>query len=266
MKRKNYSISNGLFKIMLSIIIPTLNEEEGIAKVLCSIPDKIKKESEIIVVDVSNDYTPVIAEKLGAKVIKMKEKGKGRQMREGVKKSRGDILIFMDGDGTDPGYYIPEILAKLKTSNLVLGCRSGEKSKSDYPLMREFFQFYNLFFPKPPFRFIGFKVSDPLAGFRAIRRKDWDRLNLKSNYFEIETEMNINAIKKGFIIKEIRIPNLKRCGGLLNSKLGVNPKMWFRILRLFFKHCGDKEIKEKIKKEIKKEMKNDLYSSFKLKR
>ncbi len=236
---------------MLSIIIPTLNEEEGIAKTICSIPDKIKKESEIIVVDVSNDYTPIIAEKLGAKVILMKKRGKGRQMREGVKRSRGDILIFMDGDGTDPGYYIPKLLAKLKTANLVLGCRSKKKSKLDYPPMRTLFHFYDLFFPKPPFRFIGFRASDPLAGFRAIRRKDWDRLNLKSNYFEIETEMNIEAIKNGYIIKEVMIPNLKRCGGLSKSKFGMNPKMWYLILSLFLKHCRDKEIKEKIKKEMK---------------
>lgn len=77
-----------------SIIIATKNEEEAIAKVLCSIPKEISKQSEIIVVDSSNDYTPIIAEKLGAKVIKSKE-GKGRQVKKGVKKSKGDILLFM---------------------------------------------------------------------------------------------------------------------------------------------------------------------------
>lgn len=234
----------------LSIIISTLNEEEGIAKTICSIPEKIRRVSELIVVDVSTDYTAIIAKNLGAKVIKTK-KGKGRQMREGVKESKGDILIFMDGDGTDPGNYIPKLLKKLKTANLVLGCRSGKKSKSDYPLMRELFNFYNLFFPKP-FHLINFKVSDPLAGFRAIRRKDWDKLNLKSNYFEIETEMNIKAIKNNFKVKQVIIPNLKRCGGMLKSKFGTNPKMWFKILSLFLRYSKDREIKERIKKEIKK--------------
>jgi len=76
---------------MLSIIIPTLNEEEGIAKVICSIPEKIRRQSEVIVVDVSTDSTPIIAERLGAKVIREKRKGKGRQMRRGVKESTGEI-------------------------------------------------------------------------------------------------------------------------------------------------------------------------------
>ncbi len=61
-----------------SIIITTKNEECGIAKVLCEIPEEIEKESEIIVVDSSTDLTPVIAKRLGAKVIvesKNREKG-----------------------------------------------------------------------------------------------------------------------------------------------------------------------------------------------
>lgn len=88
-----------------SIIIATLNEEKGIAKVINSIPKEIRSQSEIIVPDVSTDSTPEIAEKLGARVIRMKEKGKGRQMREAVRQSRGEILIFMDGDHRPGGIY-----------------------------------------------------------------------------------------------------------------------------------------------------------------
>lgn len=217
---------------MLSIIIPTLNEEEAIAKVLNSIPEEIKKQSEIIVVDVSTDRTPIIAEKLGAKVIKLKEKGKGRQMREAVKNSRGEILIFLDGDGTDPPEYIPKLLKELEKADLVLGCRNLKKFKEDDIMTREILGL-NRFSLKPLFRLMGLKISgDPLAGFRAIRRKDWDKLNLKSNEFEIETEMNIRAMEEGFIIKEVAIPHLKRGGGLRNSKLMTDWRMWIKILRM----------------------------------
>ena len=243
---------------MLSIIIPTLNEEEGIARVLCSVPEKIKKQSEIIVVDVSTDCTPIIAERLGAKVIKAKAKGKGRQMREGVKNSRGEVLIFLDGDGTDPPEYIPKLLKKLEKANLVLGCRSLKKFKEDDRMMRRVFGFYK-FFIKPLFRLIGLKIAgDPLAGFRAIRRKDWDELDLRSNEFEIETEMNIKAIQKGFIIKEVAIPLLKRGGGLRKSKLLANPRMWFRILRTVLLCLHNDKLKPKIKdfeRKLKKKLK-----------
>ncbi len=165
---------------MLSIIIPTLNEEEGIAKVICSIPEEVRSQSEVIVVDVSTDYTPIIAERLGAKVIRAEKKGKGRQMRQGAENSQGEILIFLDGDGTDPPQYIPKLLKELKTTDLVLGCRSMKEFETDDKSMRRVFRVYG-FFIKPLFRLIGFNASDPLAGFRAIRKKDWQKLNLESN-------------------------------------------------------------------------------------
>lgn len=233
---------------MLSIIIPTLNEEEGIAKVICSIPEEIKKRAEVIVVDVSSDMTPVIAEKLGAKVIKVKEKGKGRQMKIGVKESKGDILIFLDGDGSHPAQYIPKLLKELKRADLVLGCQSMKNFDSDDKKMRKIFKIYG-FFIIPLFHLIGFKVlGDPLTGFRAIRKKDWDRLKLKSDDFKIETEMNIKAMKLGFVIKEVPIPHLKRCGGLRASKLIFNSKEQIEIAKLFLKFFKEEKIKSAIKK------------------
>ncbi len=227
---------------MLSIIISTLNEEEGIAKTICSIPKEIRKTSELIVVDVSDDFTPIIAKELGAIVLKEKRKGKGWQMRQAVKKSKGDILIFMDGDGTDPGQYIPKMLKKLEKANLVLGCRSSKKLKlknqKTYP-WQSYIIWDIIFYPTN--QILGLKVSDPLAGFRAIRRNDWDLLDLKSNDFAIETEMNIKAVEKSFIIKQVFIPSLKRAGGLGNSKFLKNPKMWFKIYKMISDYNKEKK-------------------------
>ena len=226
----------------LSIIIPTLNEEEGIAKVICSIPEEIRKQAEVIVVDASDDCTPIIAQKLGAKVIKVKEKGKGRQIRQAVEESNGELLIFLDGDGQHPPQYIPKLLKKLKTAELVLGCRSMKKSKIDNKKMRRVFKVGG-FFKQNIFRLIGFKVVDPLCGFRAIRKKDWQKLKLESNDFKIETEMNIKAMKLGWTIKEITIPHLKRCGGGLRaSKLFFNPQQYFEISKIFLKYFKEEKI------------------------
>jgi len=245
---------------MISIIIPTLNEEEGIAKVLCSIPEEIKKDAEIIVVDVSDDMTPIIAERLGAKVIRSKERGKGKQMRLGVKESKGDILVFLDGDGTDPPQYIPQLLKELETANLVLGCRSMKEFDVDDMKMRRIFKLYG-FFMINLFKLIDFNINgDPLAGFRAIRREDWDKLELETDDFKIETEMNIKALKQGFIIKEVPIPHLKRCGGGLKaSKLAFNPQQYLEITKIFLKHFSDEKIKAKIDN-----LRNKVLSKFKI--
>lgn len=235
-------------KPKLSIIIPTLNEEEGIAKVICSIPDKIRKQAEVIVIDASDDFTPIIAERLGARVIKAKRKGKGRQMREAAESSNGEILIFLDGDGTDPAGYIPKLLEKLEGAELALACRSMKEFKVDDKKMRRIFKFYGVFMQNI-FRLIGFEAADPLAGFRAIRRKDWDKLKLESNDFKIETEINIKAMKLGWTIREIAIPHLKRCGGGLKaSKLAFNPQQYFEISKIFLKHFKEEKIEIKIKK------------------
>lgn len=219
--------------MLYSIIIATLNEEKGIAKVINSIPEKIRNEAEIIVADVSTDSTPEIAEKLGARVIRMKEKGKGRQMREAARQSKGEILIFLDGDMEYPPEYIPPLLNKLQAVDLALACRSNDNFEADDKAVKRAHWFFSLYCV-PLFALVKFRSAEPLSGFRAIRKKDWDRLDLKSDYFEIETEMNIKAVRDNFTVGEIHVPNLKRADGLSSSKFLASPRMWFKILGMVF--------------------------------
>lgn len=236
-------------KAKYSIVIATRNEECGIAKVLCSIPEQVEKESEIIVVDSSSDLTPVIAERLGAKVIREGRKGKGRAMKLGVKESKGEVLIFLDGDGTDPPQYIPELIKKLEEHDLVLGSRVAKTFKSDSKLYRAYFLPYELFVGTFFKDIVGFRIAgDPLAGFRVIRRKDWDRLNLESDGFEIEAEMDIKSLELGFKVGEVPIPLLKRAGGILKSKLVTNPRMQLRILEVAMGYVSEDRVKAKLKK------------------
>jgi glycosyltransferase involved in cell wall biosynthesis len=227
-----------------SIIISTKNEECGIAKVLCSIPKEIKQESEIIVVDSSKDLTPVIAEQLGATVIRESKRGKGRAMRHGVEQSSGDTLIFLDGDGTDPAQYIPEVISKLKDCDLVLGSRVAKSFKQDSKLYRAYFLPYQLVVGTLFKDVVGFKISgDPLAGFRAIKRVNWDKLELESDGFEIEAEMDIKSIRCGFTVGEVPIPLIKRSGGLLKSKLVTNPRMQLKIFDVALRYVEEEKIR-----------------------
>ncbi|MEM5801833.1 MAG: glycosyltransferase family 2 protein [Candidatus Aenigmatarchaeota archaeon] len=232
-------------KIPISIIIPTCNEEESIAKVLCSIPNKIKKNSEIIVVDSSKDMTPIIAKRLGARVIKIKKRGKGYAMKIGAKFARGDKLIFLDGDGTDPPEYIPKLIDKLEKYDLVLASRNLKNKHSD----RKYKFIFSIYMPfmKGFFKILGFNVKgDPLAGFRAIRKNSFRMLKLKSNDFLIETEMNLKALEHGLKVGEISIPILPRGGGLLKSKLVRNPRQWIKIFNYGIRYSKDKIIKKKL--------------------
>jgi dolichol-phosphate mannosyltransferase len=243
-------------EIKYSIIIPTKNEEEAIAKVICSIPKEIEKQAEIIVVDSSKDFTPIIAERLGAKVIKVKKEGKGYAMKLGVKAAKGDIFIFLDGDGTDPPQYIPKLLKKLNKYDLVLGARNLSVKGSD----KKYKALFGAYIPfvQGFFKLLGFSTKgDPLAGFRAMRRDIWNALNLKTGDFLIETEMNLRAVELGLKVGEVPIPILSRGGGLLKSKLVRRFDQWVKIFNYGITYIKDVKLMKNLKA-----LKNDFFKFY----
>ena len=100
----------------ISIVIPCYNEEEGLARVIPSLP---KSVDEIIVVDNnSTDRTAEVARKLGARVVFEARKGYGAAYKAGLAAVTGDITVTMDGDGTYPADQIEECVGYLLDRNL----------------------------------------------------------------------------------------------------------------------------------------------------
>ena len=86
-------------KKSISIIIPTLNEEKNIKVLLDSLKNQTFKNFEIIVSDTySKDNTVKIAKKYNTKIVLTRKKGPAAGRNEGVKKARGNILVFLDAD------------------------------------------------------------------------------------------------------------------------------------------------------------------------
>lgn len=93
---------------MISIIIPTLNEESKIGSILASLQD-VRGHYEILVVDGgSNDGTIEVASKLGAKIISA-PKGRGMQLAAGAEAAAGDIFWFLHADTIPPADAIEQI-------------------------------------------------------------------------------------------------------------------------------------------------------------
>jgi glycosyltransferase involved in cell wall biosynthesis len=96
---------------MLSFIIPTLNEEKNIERLLKCLVKQVGKGDEIIVVDShSKDNTTTIAKKYGAKVILRPKQGVGLARTEGAKEAKNDIFVFFDCDCT----LAPDFVKRLK--------------------------------------------------------------------------------------------------------------------------------------------------------
>jgi glycosyltransferase involved in cell wall biosynthesis len=109
---------------LVSIIIPTLNEQAGIERTIRSIPQSDIKETtgsdvEIIVVDgQSTDSTREIATRLGANVILEERKGYGRACKAGFAAAKGEILVTIDADNTYPTECIPDYVQQLQGGGL----------------------------------------------------------------------------------------------------------------------------------------------------
>lgn len=102
---------------MLSIIIPTLNEEKCLPRLLDSIKNQTHKDYEIIVADAdSKDNTRKIAKKYGCRIVKGGVPSVGRN--NGAKAAKGDILLFMDADSTVGKKFLENALNEIKSRKL----------------------------------------------------------------------------------------------------------------------------------------------------
>jgi glycosyltransferase involved in cell wall biosynthesis len=211
-------------KPSLSIILPTLNEERGIIATLKQI-SKLDIEKEVLVVDgLSTDNTVKNAKAYGAKIINETRKGKGVAMATGVKNAKSNIICFLDGDGTYPPRVIPKMLELIKNCDVVVASRLLKKERVNNSVNT--LVHYRLF----PFLFRGylkkFKTSEPITGMRLMRKETWNKLNLKSQDFLIETEMEVKMAKNKMRVIEIPIPCIKRIGrSKWDSSLGTMLKI-----------------------------------------
>lgn len=100
----------------VTVVIPCYNEEDGIARVIPSLPDSV---DEVIIVDNnSTDRTAEVARSLGARVVFEKRKGYGAAYKAGLSAVTNEITVTMDGDGTYPTHQIDECIDYLIDNDL----------------------------------------------------------------------------------------------------------------------------------------------------
>jgi dolichol-phosphate mannosyltransferase len=191
-------------------IIPTLNEGETIGLVI----ERAKKYVDrVVVVDgLSDDDTSAVAWDAGAEVVLQDGTGKGMALRTVFAKVPGDIYVTIDGDATYDPLQISRIVAPIlrDEADVVIGSRLqgkmevGSISRVNIIGNRLFNFLINAFFNG--------QITDSQSGFRALSREALDAMNLVTQGFEIETEMTIQALKRGLRVLEVPISYLRRRG------------------------------------------------------
>jgi glycosyltransferase involved in cell wall biosynthesis len=192
--------------VRVCVIIPTLNEERGIAKTLKTIP----RGYDVFIADSSTDDTPRIAKKLGAHVIRCKKLGKGNAIRGAVSRLDYDVYVFMDGDGTYDGGYVQLLVRGLIDGgyDMIIGSRFLGLP-CDMSLFRKF---SNKILTKIFNLLCGCAITDVSTGLRAVTKEFIKNVELRQTDFRIETEMTLLAVKGGYRVGEIPIHYEKRSG------------------------------------------------------
>lgn len=216
-------------KSKATIVIPTYNEEKTIKDIIKGVKPYA---NEVLVVDAknSNDSTADIAKSLGAKVIKDNGKGVGAAKRIGIKAAKNNIIVLFDADGSHDPKDIPKMVNHLTGNgyDLVLGSRMTGGSDELHGTWSNFARNMGagLIQLAINYRF-NVRLTDCENGFRAIKKDVAEKLNLNANDFDIEEEIVIKCLKKGYKVGEIPTHEYERKYG--KSKISL-PKIGYKFI------------------------------------
>lgn len=210
---------------VLSVVIPAYNEEDGITEIatrVLSVEPALKKAGinrlELLVVDDgSRDRTAEVASGIkGVTLIRHpKNKGYGAALKTGFSQAKGELIGFLDADGTYPPEYFPKLCeSALNGSDLVIGSRmAGEDSQM--PFTR---RVGNFFFATLLTILGRQKVTDSASGMRVFKREILERIYPLPDGLNLTPVMSTRALHEGIKIEEVPIPYSERVG---RSKLSV---------------------------------------------
>jgi len=215
-ERPDHERPTGKGHPMLSVVMPTLNEQEGIAECIRRIETafaQLRIDGEIIVSDSSTDRTPEIAREMGARVVTPDKPGYGYAYRYAFEHTRGEYIAIGDADTTYDFEELPKLfeLVAEGEADMAMGSRlGGEIEPGAMPPLHQHVgnplltKFLNVFYDAG--------VSDAHSGFRIISREALRSLELTSDGMEFASEMIMVAGAEDLTIAEVPITYHEREG------------------------------------------------------
>jgi glycosyltransferase involved in cell wall biosynthesis len=209
----------------LSVVIPAYNEEDGIAEIahrVLAVRDSLREvgvdDLELLVVDDgSKDRTVEIASGIqGVTMIKHpKNKGYGGALKTGFSQARGELIGFLDADGTYPPEYFPKLCVEaMNGSEIVVGSRMAG-ADSQMPMTR---RVGNFFFANLLSILGRQRITDSASGMRVFKREVLEKIYPLPDGLNLTPVMSTRALHEQIKMTEIPIPYSERLG---RSKLSV---------------------------------------------
>jgi glycosyltransferase involved in cell wall biosynthesis len=225
--------------VRVSVIIPTHNEAQAIERVLADLPSDLT--TEVIVVDSnSNDGTPEIAAKMGARVIQEPRRGYGRACLTGMAAADSpDVVVFLDGDYSDRPSELPLLLAPILEgrADITVGSRLHEQNSAG---ALPWHQVFGNRLAAGLIRFLyGLQISD-LGPFRAARADALHQLALEETTYGWAVEMILKGALARFRVVEVPVSYYPRIGkskisGTLKGTVGAGWFILSLIVRYYFR-------------------------------
>ena len=212
----------------ISVVIPARNEGGAIGDVAARVK-KILPQAQIIVVDDgSTDNTAQRAREGGAEVVSHTQgMGNGAAVKTGARTAKGEIIVFMDGDGQHSPEDIPRLLEALAQGHDMVVVARGAESQANVGR-----GIANRFYNGLASYMTNQRVEDLTSGFRAVRADKFrEFLYLLPNGFSYPTTCTMAFFRAGYSVSYIPIKAEKRIG---NSHLRI-VKDGIRFLLIIFK-------------------------------
>ncbi len=198
---------DALSELELTVVLPCLNEARTVGACVHEAREAMLQAGiagEVVIADNgSTDGSQAIAEKEGARIVPVKEKGYGHALRGGIAAARGRYLIMGDADQSYDFSHLPRFVEKLRTGDdLVMGNRfQGGVQPGAMP-------WKNRYIGNPVLTFIGrlffqTSIGDFHCGLRGFSAEAYRRMNLRTTGMEFASEMVIKAVMLGLRVSEV---------------------------------------------------------------
>lgn len=188
----------------VAVVIPCLDEERTIAKVVEDMKGALPGAEIFVFDNGSTDRTAEIARRSGATVVPSPQRGKGSVIRHAARVVEADAIVLVDGDDTYPASAAPDLVRRFRESgvDMLVATRLDEHHGGAFRL---FHKLGNRLISGTISLLFRTRVTDVLSGYRVLSRDFVRLVHLRSDGFEIETEMTLQGLAKGLAIREVPI-------------------------------------------------------------
>jgi glycosyltransferase involved in cell wall biosynthesis len=218
--------------LRIAVVIPCYNEAAAIGTVITQFRATLPDAQVIVFDNNSTDGSAEMARSLGVPVESVPDQGKGHVVRSAFNLlGDRDAVVLVDGDGTYPAEAAPLLVAPVLEgmADMVVGARQPEPGAGAMSPVRGL----GNFLIRAAFRLlIGPGTGDLLSGYRAFGPRYLRNVQLRSEGFEIETELAIEAVSGRLRTLEVSVPYRPRIAGTVSKLRAFRDGR--RILRTIF--------------------------------